>query len=81
MADIAHALGWHAVPVPKAALDATAELVARLPFVPAEAEWIEAFRRPVLMDTAKARESLGWVPAHDARATLEATVAANRPPR
>jgi UDP-glucose 4-epimerase len=76
--DLARALGWHAFPVPKSALDATAELVARLPFVPAEAEWIEAFRRPVLMDTAKARERLGWRPEHDAHATLEATVAANR---
>jgi UDP-glucose 4-epimerase len=78
VADLAGALGWHAVPVPKAALDATAELVARLPFLPAEAEWIEAFRRPVLMDTSKARADIGWKPVHDARATLEATVAANR---
>jgi hypothetical protein len=30
------------------------------------------------MDTTKARTRLGWSPAHDGRATLEAMVAAAR---
>jgi nucleoside-diphosphate-sugar epimerase len=59
-------------------VDATAEVVARLPFMPDEATWIEAFRTPVLMDTAKARRELSWRPKHDAIETLRATVAAAR---
>ena len=72
--DVAGALGWRAVPVPRAALDALAEVVARAPFVPAQARWINVIRKPVLMDTAKARRELRWRPKHDARATLRETV-------
>ena len=67
------ALGWFSVPVPRAGVDATAALVARLPFVPAQAQWINALRVPVVMDTAKAREQLGWEPLYDTRAVLEDT--------
>ena len=31
-------------------------------------------RKPVLMDTGKARRELRWRPRHDARATLRETV-------
>jgi UDP-glucose 4-epimerase len=81
MSDLAAALGWYSVPVPELALGAAAELVARLPFVPAEAQWIEGLRHPVLMDTAKARRELGWRPRHDARETLAAMVTAAREER
>ena len=60
MSDLADALGWYSIPIPDLALDATAELLARLPFIPAEAQWIESVRAPVLMDTAKARRLLGF---------------------
>lgn len=76
--DLAHELGWHAVPTPKQAVGATAELVTRLPLMPDQAAWIEALRRPVLMDTARARRELGWQPEHDARQTLRETVAGFR---
>jgi nucleoside-diphosphate-sugar epimerase len=76
--ELAHALGYHAVPVPAIAVDATAQVVARLPLLPPEASWIEAFRTPVLMDTAKARRDLGWAPEHDAHETLRAVVAGVR---
>jgi nucleoside-diphosphate-sugar epimerase len=78
MKDLADALGYYCVPIPDIAVDATAELVARLPFLPDEASWIEAARVPVLMDTAKARRVLRWRPKHDALATLQETVAATR---
>jgi UDP-glucose 4-epimerase len=81
MSDVADALGWYSVPVPDFALDATAELVARVPFVPAEAQWIEAVRVPVLMDTAKARRELRWRPKHDALETLKGMVEAARSER
>jgi nucleoside-diphosphate-sugar epimerase len=81
MSDLADALGWYSIPIPDLALDATAELLARLPFIPAEAQWIESVRAPVLMDTAKARRELRWRPKHDAAATLREMVDAARSER
>jgi nucleoside-diphosphate-sugar epimerase len=78
MADLARALDWYSIPVPDLALGAAAELVARLPFVPAEAQWIESLRHPVLMDTGKAHRELRWRPRHDARETLVSMVEAAR---
>jgi len=76
MRDLADALGLRTVPVPHAAVEAAAHVVALSPWAPAEATWIEAARRPVLMDTAKARRELRWRPRHDAQETLRKTVAA-----
>ena len=78
LGDLADALRWYSVPVPELAVDATAEIVARIPFLPAEATWVNAGRVPVLMDTAKARRELRWRPKHDTRATLQQTVDASR---
>jgi nucleoside-diphosphate-sugar epimerase len=78
LSDLADALGWYSIPVPELAVDAVAEVVACLPFVPDEAKWVEAVRTPVLMSTAKARRELRWRPRHTAQATLRATVAAAR---
>jgi UDP-glucose 4-epimerase len=76
--DLADALGYYSVPVPEPVVGAAAEMVARVPFLPDEASWIEAFRVPVLMDTAKARSKLRWRPKYDAMETLDQTVAAAR---
>lgn len=76
--DLAHELGWHAVPAPQIAVGAAAEAAAMLPFLPDEAAWIEAARRPMLMDASRARRELRWVPHHDARETLRQTIAAVR---
>jgi UDP-glucose 4-epimerase len=76
--DMAHALGWHSVPAPHLAVGAAAEAVSLMPFLPDEAAWIEAVRRPVLMDTSKARRKLHWLPHHDARETLKQTIDAVR---
>jgi nucleoside-diphosphate-sugar epimerase len=78
MSDLAKALGWYSVPLPASALDSMAELVARLPMVPAQAQWIESVREPVLMDTTKAQRELGWEPRHRARETLGEMVRAAR---
>jgi UDP-glucose 4-epimerase len=78
ISDLASALGWHSVPVPKAAVDVAAAALGRLPAFEAETGWLEALRTSMVMDTARAREQLGWSPAYDARATLEALVAARR---
>jgi UDP-glucose 4-epimerase len=74
VSDLASALGWYSVPIPNLAVEVTAELIGRVPFAPAELSWINALRVPVVMDTSKAREKLGWQPAHDTRETLAETV-------
>jgi UDP-glucose 4-epimerase len=75
---LAEELGWYSIPVPELAVDAVAEMIGRLGFLPAEAQWIAAFREPMIMDTAKARRELRWRPKHDALQTLRETVAAAR---
>jgi UDP-glucose 4-epimerase len=72
--DLASALGWYSVPVPHFAVDVTAEAIERIPFAPAQLSWIHAARVPVVMDTRKAREKLGWEPHFDTRETLAETV-------
>lgn len=78
LSDLAHALGWYAISVPDRAVDATAEIVSRVPLLPAEARWINAMRVPVLMDCTKARAQLGWNPRHDALDTLAQTIQSAR---
>jgi UDP-glucose 4-epimerase len=77
LADLARALGWHAIAVP-APLVGLAAFGAELPLMPSLAQWVNAARVPVLMDTAKARRQLRWRPRHDTLATLRETVAAAR---
>jgi UDP-glucose 4-epimerase len=74
MSDLARELGWRSVPVPELAVEVTAELVKRLPAMPSQAAWIQTARIPVVMDTTRAREVLGWVPRHDVMDTLRETV-------
>jgi UDP-glucose 4-epimerase len=76
--DVARALGWHAVPLPRVAVGAVGEIASRAPLLPAEVGWLEALRKPVLMDTAKARRELRWRARHDAKDTLDETVGAAR---
>jgi UDP-glucose 4-epimerase len=76
--ELAEALGWYSIPVPELAVDAVAEIVGRLGFLPAQAQWIAAFREPVIMSTAKARRELRWRPKHDALHTLRETIMASR---
>jgi nucleoside-diphosphate-sugar epimerase len=75
---LADALGWYSIPVPELAVDAAAEAIGRLGFLPAQAQWIAAFREPVIMSTAKARAELRWRPKHDAAETLRETITAAR---
>ena len=76
--DLASALGWYSVPVPKVAVDATAEALTRLPLAPDSIAWLHSVRKPVLMRTDRAQRELGWKPKHTAKATLKAMVEAHR---
>lgn len=75
---LADELGWYSIPVPELAVDATSEIVSRLGFLPAQAQWISAFREPVIMSTTRAREELHWRPRHGALQTLRETITAAR---
>jgi UDP-glucose 4-epimerase len=75
---LAEELGWYSIPVPELAVEAVAETIGRLGFLPAQAQWIAAFREPVIMDTSKARGELRWRPKHDALHTLRETITATR---
>jgi UDP-glucose 4-epimerase len=75
---LAEELGWYSIPVPELAVDAVAEMIGRLGFLPAQAQWIAAFREPVIMSASKARRELGWRPRHDAMHTLRETISAAR---
>jgi nucleoside-diphosphate-sugar epimerase len=75
---LADELGWYSIPVPELAVDAAAEMIGRLGFLPAQAQWIAAFREPVIMSTTKARNELRWRPRHGALATLRETITAAR---
>jgi nucleoside-diphosphate-sugar epimerase len=76
--DLADALGWYSVPVPERAVEATAEVVARLPKTPPQLAWIHSVRKEVLMKTDRARKELGWKPKYSSRRTLKELVAAHR---
>jgi UDP-glucose 4-epimerase len=76
--ELARELGWYSIPVPDLAIDAVAEMVGRLGFLPAQAQWVAAFREPVIMDISKARRELRWRPKHDALETLREMITAER---
>jgi UDP-glucose 4-epimerase len=78
VADIAKALGWRSVRVPRPALGVGTSLAGRLSFINPQLEWATALANPVVMDTAKARRELGWRPRFDAAETLLQTAVSAR---
>jgi nucleoside-diphosphate-sugar epimerase len=78
VSDLADALGWYSLPVPRLAVGATAEVASRLPLLPATVAWLHSVRKPMLMRTARARRELGWKPRHTSRDTLREMVEAHR---
>ncbi|MBS1861829.1 MAG: NAD-dependent epimerase/dehydratase family protein [Actinobacteria bacterium] len=78
VADIAAALGWRSVRVPRPALGAGSAIAGRLSFVNPQLEWATALATPVIMDTTKARSLLGWKPRFDAAETLLQTAVSAR---
>jgi nucleoside-diphosphate-sugar epimerase len=78
ISDIARALGWRSVRVPRPALGVGTSVAGRLSFINPQLEWATALATPVIMDTTKAREQLGWVPRFDASETLMQTAVSAR---
>jgi UDP-glucose 4-epimerase len=78
LSDVAHALGWRSLPIPRPAVGAGAAAARHLAFASSKLEWAMALETPALMDTSKARRELAWTPRHGARETLAETVAGAR---
>lgn len=74
--DLAKALGAYAVPVPHAAVVAAVRAMNALPLLPAQAEWLNAVRTPMVMDTSRARAELGFGTRYTSRETLDQMAAA-----
>ena len=72
--DVARELGLRAVRIPGRPVAAAARAVAKIPFLPSGAQWVEVMGHPSIMDTTKAKTQLGWKPRHTAIESLRATV-------
>ncbi|MGY1631943.1 NAD-dependent epimerase/dehydratase family protein [Geodermatophilus sp. SYSU D01186] len=72
--DVVRELGALPVPLPATPTQLTARALARLPFLPPVAEWVEALSRPAIMDTSRAKERLGWRPHWTGLEALRATL-------
>lgn len=72
--DLARELGVFPLPLPGAPVRAAARALARLPFLPQAAEWVEAAAQPAVMSTERARTQLGWKPRYSSLEALRATL-------
>ena len=80
MSDIADELDWYTVPVPDAAVEATAEIMSRLPSLPEAFAWVH--RAQAGADEDRPREGRAGLEAgHTAKQTLKQLVAAYAPRR
>lgn len=79
--DIANALGWYTFPVPRGSVGVAARALSFVPPFATEAGWLQAMRTPMLMDTSRARQELGWKPLYSSRETLTDLVRAYRSSR
>jgi nucleoside-diphosphate-sugar epimerase len=72
--DVARELGIIPLPVPARAGQSVAGALARLPFLPSRAGWVEAASHPAVMDTSRAKERLGWAPRYTGLEALRDTI-------
>ena len=74
MVDVARELGIIPISVPGRPVHAAARAASRLPFLPSTVEWVEAMSHPAIMDTAKAKDELGWTPRFTGLEALQDTL-------
>ncbi len=72
--EVARELGLTPLPLPAGASRTAARALARLPLLPAFAEWVEVAGHPAVMDTTRARNELGWHPRFTALEALRDTL-------
>ena len=73
-ADVAREFGLIPVPLPAGPARFAARAIAALPFLPPAAQWVEAASHPAIMDTARAKQDLGWTPRFTALEALRDTL-------
>lgn len=76
VSDVMAAIGGRGVRVPQRLATAAADVVGRLPGLPALADWLQVGRVSMVVDTSKAERELGWRPAYTSAQTLAALAAA-----
>src|SRR5829696_516590 len=82
LVDVAREFGFATLPLPARLVQPAARLAARLPsppFLPPVLEWVEAASHPVIVDSTKAKEQLGWSPRYTALAALRDTIDRDSP--
>jgi nucleoside-diphosphate-sugar epimerase len=72
--DVARELGLWPIALPARPAHGLARRLARLPYLPSFAQWVEALSHPAIMDTTRARTQLGWEPTYSAVEALRATL-------
>ena len=70
-ADLAKAIGGIRLPVPKLLARRLVDVAYRARISPTGSAWIDMAAHPVIVDTTRARQELGWVPKYDSRTALE----------
>ena len=73
-ADVAREFGLIPLPLPAGPAQLAARAMAAVPFLPPAAQWVEAASHPVIVDTTRAKEELGWVPRFTALEALRDTL-------
>jgi nucleoside-diphosphate-sugar epimerase len=73
-ADVAREFGLVALPLPAGPAQLAARAAAALPFLPPAAQWVEAASHPVIVDTTRAKEELGWIPSFTGLQALRDTL-------
>ena len=72
--DVAREAGFLPIALPARAAHVPARALSRLPFLPQQAGWVEAFSHPAVMDTSLAKSQLGWSPRYSALEAVRATL-------
>ena len=73
--DVARELGARPLAFPPGPVQWAARAAARFPLLPPVVEWVEAAGFPVLLDTRRAKEALGWRPRYTGLEALRDTLA------
>ena len=71
--DVAREFGLLPIPIPARVTQAAATAVARVPFLPPAAQWVEAVSHPAIMDTTRAKTELRWQPRYTGLEALRST--------
>jgi nucleoside-diphosphate-sugar epimerase len=72
--DVAREVGLWPIPLPARPAQGVARRLARLPYLPSFAQWVEALSQPAIMDTMRAKTQLGWTPRYTGLEALQATL-------